>query len=232
MTVEAGTVLTAAEVEGDWVGVVVEKGDQRIEGWIHAKHLGRVPAGAEDPRPGDTERPKPKPVPTPEAPGDPEAIVRKGGKFWKDCPEAAEEGRTVRPGDRFLIWPAEDRMFTVKAFRMMVPADIGTIEMYWGDLTTKFHWRVRPGKQAPGADEAEQLLAYYRFTPRDNPGRTSLTHGRIQLKKGVRTGEFEYQLTFMFLGGDGSLLFWLARPSGAPVSNLIELQLKAIVLPE
>jgi len=39
-TVEAGTVLTALKVQGNWVKVTVKEDGGTIEGWVHSLHLG------------------------------------------------------------------------------------------------------------------------------------------------------------------------------------------------
>jgi len=70
-TVEAGTELTALEVENNWVGVAIKKGGKEISGWIDRKHL-RVLSVAPTRKPRDlraAKRPEDATAQTPQTAG-------------------------------------------------------------------------------------------------------------------------------------------------------------------
>jgi len=116
-TLEAGTLMIVSEVDGDWVGVAVENAGRTVRGWVHRKHLARVP------------RPS-----------------AQGQAATKDVPAAAEPGETVPAIATRALSPRDVRILRIdgkESVRTVVPGGWISIDeqmafCYWTGAELRF----------------------------------------------------------------------------------------------
>ena len=150
---------------------------------------------------------KPKPDPN-----DVAKFIQQGGKFWSSPTKASRGDTSFAPGDRFWVWPVEDRVFEAED----------------GKLPIKFHWRVRPG-QKPSQEKNDPVFANIDFLS-EGGGATNINFQghRLELKTGASEGIFELTFDVKNFSGEGGVLFFLnsALFSEKTDSNLLLLKVK------
>ena len=120
--------------------------------------------------------------------------IQKGGKFWSSPAKASRGDTSFTPGDRFWVWPVEDRVFEAKD----------------GKLPMKFHWRVRPG-QKPPQEKNDGVFAHIDFLS-EGGGATNINSQshRLELKTGASEGIFEVTFELKDFSGKVDILFFLS----------------------
>ena len=157
-------------------------------------------------------KPLPKPEPESKQPEDVAKSIQKGGKFWSSPVKVSRGDTSFAPGDRFWVWPVEDRVFEAED----------------GKLPIKFHWRVRPG-QKPSQEKNDPVFANIDFLS-EGGGATNINFQghRLELKTGASEGIFELTFDVKTFSGEGGVLFFLSSAffSEKTDSNLLLLKVK------
>lgn len=134
-----------------------------------------------------------------------------GGKFWSSPVKASRDGMTFTPGIRFWIWPVEDREFEAKE----------------GNLSIKFHWKLRPDQKAP-QEQNDGVFAHIDFLS-EASGTTNINmqSHRLKLKTNASEGIVDVTFDLKDFSGKGEVLFFLSGESFVPKntdSNLLLLK--------
>ena len=159
---------------------------------------------------------QPRPAATPEKD---QSVVPRGGRFWSCAFKAKKGSHTFLPGARLSIWPAEDRVFSVKLRRR--GSD------YEGELPLKLKW-VAPSSRPP-LDNATREKLYVHIVY--STVQVSARVRSVRAEKGDREGELELVLPFFFgVEAEYLLLFLYAgeemSDSPEPISNMLKLKMR------
>lgn len=136
-------------------------------------------------------------------------LLRKGGKNWSAPATAPDlDPFEETAGDRFWIWPSEDKVIKIKA----------------SDPKITLAWRLRPGQRAVDAAEVKGVMAEIRGkTPGTKFGLRGSTEG---LNQGVAEGKciITPGMAIRDYRGEGELLLFLTVKGIKPASNLLRVR--------
>ncbi len=139
--------------------------------------------------------------------------TQKGGNSWSS-PAGASVGDTpFAPGDRFWVWPVEDRVLEVKDRKVPV----------------KFHWRVRPGQKPPQVKDDGIFAHIYFLSERGGEKCFVFQARRLTLKIGASDDISEVVLDVKNVPEKGEVLFFLGGETAFPKkagSNLLWLRVR------
>jgi dipeptidyl aminopeptidase/acylaminoacyl peptidase len=143
-------------------------------------------------------------------------FLRKGGEYWSAPAKARSILGSVSGGDRFWIWPTEDRVLEL---RRQAP-------------TITLAWRLNPQQRPIDQTEAQNLrLRFYSATGNFFTGASASTfakelHG---IESGAAGGTFEIPLGAN--AGEGNVLVFLEDGKAhriEPLSNLLRITVKIV----
>ncbi len=131
-------------------------------------------------------------------------LLKKGGKHWSAAEKGTVVSGEVKPGNRLLIWPADDRVYEAKD----------------GKVTIKLHWMVRPGQEPPPKDDP---LFFYTLGAPNVEG-----FGGLKLGSGTKGGtvEVSWDVRSLRLRGQSDMLLYLVHKSKEPVTNLLRIEVR------
>ena len=143
-------------------------------------------------------------------------LLQKGGQHWSVPNKARSVFGSVSAGDRFWIWPVEDR-----ALELQRRTPIITLA-----------WQLRPRQSA--IDQAEQgnlRLRFYTASGSFWTGGTASTFAKAirGMESGLASGTFEVPLGEH--AGEGPVVVFLEAwdaPRIEPVSNLLRIEVKIV----
>jgi hypothetical protein len=121
----------------------------------------------------------------------PDAVIKRGGKHWSSLTRVKlAEGAEMAAGTRFLVWPAEDREYSLRD-------DV---------IQVKLHWRLLPGQKPPapigsakeGKDDLAAHLAYRGYDINMVSNRYGIWYSGLSDKRQLAIGANEGTIEAVF----------------------------------